>query len=144
MMQSEVGKTEQNLKELFDSALLSSQSSPTILFIDELVIFFYKVYNLKDSLAVSRKTASKFESRIVTQLLSLMDDIHGSIREYPLIIIGATNKPDDLDIGIRRPGRFDREVVIEPPTKEERQSIIKSILQKHNMLDGLDVRIILI
>ena len=90
-------------------------------------------------MAVCRDTASKFEGRIVTQLLTLMDGISCNNQGYPLFLIGATNKPNDLDPAIRRPGRFDREIVIEPPNKAARIVVIQSILQKHDMLAGIDV-----
>jgi len=92
---------------------------------------------------VNRKTASKFESRIVTQLLTLMDNASAQRSTYPLILIGATNKPNDLDSAIRRTGRFDREVVIDPPTINQRISIMQSIIAKHNIEETIDVFILL-
>lgn len=62
---------------------------------------------------------------------------------YPLIFIGATNKPNDLDPAIRRPGRFDREIIIEPPTKEERIKLIRKILINHKIEDIFDVILIM-
>jgi transitional endoplasmic reticulum ATPase len=73
-------------------------------------------------------------SRIVTQLLTLMDGAlvqgaaggsGGAAARGHVIVIGATNRPDALDPALRRPGRFDREVRIDPPAAPARLAILR-------------------
>ncbi len=59
------------------------------------------------------------ERRIVAQLLTCMDDLATS--EEPVVIIGATNRPDSLDPALRRAGRFDHEIEMGVPSVEGRE-----------------------
>ncbi|MFX0069717.1 MAG: CDC48 family AAA ATPase [Candidatus Hermodarchaeota archaeon] len=93
------GQSEENLRKIFDEA---KEKAPSIIFLDEL-----------DSIAPKREEGkSQVESRIVAQLLSLMDGLEG---RGEVIIIGATNKINSIDIALRRSGRFDREIEINVP-----------------------------
>lgn len=62
------------------------------------------------------------ERRVVAQLLALMDGLKSRGK---VIVIGATNIPDTLDPAIRRPGRFDREIVIGVPDKNGRLEVLE-------------------
>ncbi|XP_006818129.1 ATPase family gene 2 protein homolog B-like [Saccoglossus kowalevskii] len=91
------GESEENLRKIFQKANRLSEEGPTVLFIDEL-----------DALCPKRGHGSRgHENRIVAQLLTLMDGLE--TREK-LIVIGATNRPNAIDVALRRPGRFDIEV----------------------------------
>jgi ribosome biogenesis ATPase len=96
---------------MFDKAI---SSAPCILFIDEI-----------EAISQRRETASKnMEHRIVTQLLSCFDDL--AVKAYaPIVVIGATNQADSLDIGLRRAGRFDQEIAIGIPDDKHRKKYIK-------------------
>jgi ribosome biogenesis ATPase len=59
------------------------------------------------------------ERRIVAQLLTCMDDLSAS--DKPVVMIGATNRPDSLDPALRRAGRFDHEIEMGVPTVEGRE-----------------------
>jgi ribosome biogenesis ATPase len=85
-------------------------SAPCILFIDEI-----------EAITQRRETATKnMEHRIVTQLLSCFDDL--AVKSYvPIVVIGATNQADSLDIGLRRAGRFDQEIAIGIPDDKHRK-----------------------
>ncbi|MGC9146186.1 MAG: AAA family ATPase, partial [Nitrososphaeria archaeon] len=76
-----------------------------------------------DAVAPKREEVTgEVEKRVVAQLLTLMDGMQERGR---VIVIGATNRPDDVDPALRRPGRFDREIEIRPPDKRARIEILK-------------------
>lgn len=62
------------------------------------------------------------ERRIVAQLLTCMDDLSWDKTDNkPVIIIGATNRPDSLDPALRRAGRFDHEIAMGVPDEDARE-----------------------
>jgi transitional endoplasmic reticulum ATPase len=102
------GQSEENLRKIFEEA---KEKAPSIIFFDEI-----------DSIAPKRDEGkNQVESRVVAQLLSLMDGIE---ERGEIIIIGATNQINNIDIALRRPGRFDREIEISVPNKEGRYEIL--------------------
>ncbi|MFW9988936.1 MAG: CDC48 family AAA ATPase [Candidatus Odinarchaeota archaeon] len=102
------GQSEENLRNIFEEA---KSNAPSIIFLDEL-----------DSIAPKRDEGkNQVESRIVAQLLSLMDGLKG---RGEVIVIGATNKVNTIDIALRRPGRFDREIEIGVPDSNGRYEIL--------------------
>ncbi|XP_064608089.1 ATPase family gene 2 protein homolog B-like [Liolophura sinensis] len=109
---SHPGESEENLRTMFERACNLSEEGSCILFIDEI-----------DSLCPKKGSGiSSAESRLTCQLVALMDGIQSRSR---LTVIGATNQPHHLDPSVRRPGRFDREVLINIPTDAERLDILK-------------------
>jgi transitional endoplasmic reticulum ATPase len=103
------GESEARLREVFEQA---KHNAPSIVFIDEL-----------DSIAPKREQVlGDVEKRVVAQLLALMDGLKGRGR---VIVIGATNLPNLLDPALRRPGRFDREIVIGIPDSQAREEILE-------------------
>ncbi|KAJ3149244.1 hypothetical protein HDU89_003962 [Geranomyces variabilis] len=120
------GESEERLREKFREAQgPSSSSSPCILFIDEM-----------DALTPRRESARTHESRVVAQLLTLMD---GMSERGSLIVIGATNKPNAIDAALRRPGRFDREVAIDVPSASARLAILASTCKSLPLADDVDI-----
>ncbi len=102
------GQSEENLRKVFTEA---KENSPSIIFIDEL-----------DSIAPKRgEVTGEVERRVVAQLLSLMDGLEG---RGETIVIGATNRVNDIDPALRRPGRFDREIEIGVPNTDGRYEIL--------------------
>jgi len=102
------GESEKRLRNIFDEA---RRNAPTVLFIDEI-----------DSLVPSRdEVQGELEKRLVTQFLTLMD---GLTDRGQVIVIGATNRLDSIDVAVRRPGRFDREIECPIPTLAEREEIL--------------------
>ncbi|PJF16525.1 hypothetical protein PSACC_03712 [Paramicrosporidium saccamoebae] len=88
-----------------------------------------------DSIGCKRDSGSdQSQVRLLAQLLTLMDGAEG--RRGNLLIIGATNRPNVLDPALRRPGRFDREIVIHPPDTEMRQTMLL------NMLPEVDIALV--
>ncbi|XP_009679636.1 ATPase family gene 2 protein homolog B [Struthio camelus] len=109
---SRPGESEENLRKVFEKGREMSCEGPTILFIDEI-----------DSLCPKRGSSNNApEDRIVAQLLTLLD---GTGSKDKMVVMAATNRPDALDPALRRPGRFDREVIIGTPTLTQRGSILQ-------------------
>ena len=103
------GESEKRVRELFEEA---EKNSPTIIFIDEI-----------DALAPKREEVhGEVERRMVAQLLASMDGLKSRGK---VVVIGATNRPNALDPALRRPGRFDREIVVGVPDKKGRLNILK-------------------
>jgi len=104
-----IGEAEKELRKVFETAL---KSSPAIIFFDEI-----------DGLAPVRSSSQDHvHTSIVSTLLALMDglDDRGHV-----VVIGATNRIDSLDPALRRPGRFDRELLFSHPSREARESILR-------------------
>jgi len=102
------GQSEENLRKVFEEA---KEMAPSIIFIDEL-----------DSIAPKRgEVTGEVERRVVAQLLSLLDGLEG---RGETIVIGATNRVNDIDPALRRPGRFDREIEIGVPDTDGRYEIL--------------------
>ncbi len=117
------GESEKKLREIFEEA---KENSPAIIFIDEL-----------DSLAPKRGDGQgEVERRVVSQLLSLMDGLEA--REN-VIVIAATNRPDDIDEALRRPGRFDREIEIGVPDRDGRKEIFQIHTRNMPLEDDVDL-----
>ena len=108
IMGSAYGESERRLREVFEEA---AKAAPSIVFIDEI-----------DSIAPKRSgTPGEAEKRLVAQLLTLMDGLHTSSN---IVVIAATNRPDAIDEALRRPGRFDREIVVGVPDEKGRREIL--------------------
>jgi len=105
---SAYGESEKKLRDIFDEA---TKAAPSILFIDEI-----------DSIAPKRgQVQGETEKRLVAQLLTLMDGLEPRTN---LVVIAATNRPEAIDEALRRPGRFDREIVVGVPDERGRREIL--------------------
>ncbi|KAL7714808.1 AAA+ ATPase domain-containing protein [Entamoeba marina] len=117
------GESEAKIRELFDNA---ASKSPALIFIDEI-----------DAITPKRDTAQReMERRIVAQLLSSLDKL--SEATSPVIVIGATNRPDSLDTALRRAGRFDREIALGIPNEKQRLDIIKKMTAHLKTEEAMD------
>lgn len=105
-----VGESERMIRDLFRRA---RQVAPTIIFFDEI-----------DALAPRRGTSSgeHVTESIVSQLLT---ELSGLEEMKGVVVIAATNRPDIIDPGLLRPGRFDRFIMVSPPDEEARLEILK-------------------
>ncbi len=109
IMSKYYGQSEENLRKKFEEA---EKNAPAIIFIDEI-----------DAIASKREESKgEVERRVVAQLLALMDGLKSRGK---VVVIGASNIPNELDPALRRPGRFDRELEIGVPDKEGRLNILK-------------------
>jgi transitional endoplasmic reticulum ATPase len=105
-----VGESEKAVRELFKKA---RQVAPTIVFLDEI-----------DSIAPRRGAfeGSHVTESVVNQLLTSIDGLESM---EGVVVIGATNRPDIIDPGLLRPGRFDRLLLIPAPDTVSRLEIFK-------------------
>ncbi|XP_053573426.1 ribosome biogenesis protein SPATA5L1 [Bombina bombina] len=123
---SRPGESEESLRTVFEKARDICAEGPCVLFIDEI-----------DSLCPKRGNSNNApENRIVAQLLTLMDGIHS---DNKMVIVAATNRPDALDSALRRPGRFDREIVIGTPTLKQRRAILEVLTSNLPISADVDV-----
>ncbi len=119
-----IGNSEKNVKELFEVA---RASAPCVLFLDEL-----------DAIGQKRTLTRNSGMRTtVNQLLTELDGI-GSDNEG-VFVLGATNHPWDVDPALRRPGRFDRTLLVLPPDQSAREAILRYHLRDRPVA-GIDVR----
>ncbi len=120
------GQSEENLRNRFEEA---KNNAPSIIFLDEL-----------DSIAHKRdENKGQVESRVVAQLLSLMDGLEG---RGEVIVIGATNKINNIDIALRRPGRFDREIEIKVPDTKGRYEVLLIHTRGMPLNEDIDLNLI--
>ncbi len=108
-----LGNSEKQLHEIFE---LARRNPPCVLFFDEV-----------DAIGHTRMNLGRSAARnVVAQLLAELDGVERS--NEGLFVIGATNQPWDVDPGLRRPGRFDRTMLVLPPDAEARAAILRSNL----------------
>ncbi|PHN01227.1 ATP-dependent zinc metalloprotease FtsH [Flavilitoribacter nigricans] len=108
-----VGVGASRVRDLFKKA---KQNAPSIIFIDEI-----------DAIGRSRGKAASFQSNderenTLNQMLTEMD---GFGSNTGVIVMAATNRGEILDSALLRPGRFDRQIYLELPTKSERRAIFE-------------------
>jgi cell division protease FtsH len=126
-----VGVGAARVRDLFEQA---KKQAPCIVFIDEL-----------DALGKSRGSGSGFSGgndereQTLNQLLTEMD---GFDANTGVIIIAATNRPEVLDPALRRPGRFDRQVVVDRPDKIGREAILKVHAKTVKLAENVNLGII--
>nr|XP_010923113.1 ATP-dependent zinc metalloprotease FTSH 7, chloroplastic isoform X1 [Elaeis guineensis]XP_010923114.1 ATP-dependent zinc metalloprotease FTSH 7, chloroplastic isoform X1 [Elaeis guineensis]XP_010923115.1 ATP-dependent zinc metalloprotease FTSH 7, chloroplastic isoform X1 [Elaeis guineensis]XP_029120727.1 ATP-dependent zinc metalloprotease FTSH 7, chloroplastic isoform X1 [Elaeis guineensis] len=122
-----VGMGASRVRDLFARA---KKEAPSIIFIDEI-----------DAVAKSRDGRFRIVSndereQTLNQLLTEMDGFDSS---SAVIVLGATNRADVLDPALRRPGRFDRVVMVETPDRFGREAILKVHVNKKELPLGDDV-----
>ena len=102
-----VGETEAALRVIFERA---REHAPAIVLFDEI-----------DCLGMSRATADAHHQKsMVTQLLTLLDGLE---ERGQVFVLATTNRPEDIDSALRRPGRFDQVVWMGPPDEAGRKAI---------------------
>lgn len=116
------GEAETRLRQVFEKA---AKSAPCLIFIDEI-----------DALVPNRANVEgEVEKRLVAQLLGLMD---GFAETKGVMVLAATNRPDAIDPALRRPGRFDREIIFPIPDRQARREIL-AIHTRSMPLMGVDL-----
>ncbi|GGC33646.1 ATPase AAA [Novosphingobium marinum] len=124
IMGSGYGESEKALRQVFEEA---DKSAPSIIFIDEI-----------DSIAPKRQNVhGEAEKRLVAQLLTLMDGLNARSN---VVVIAATNRPDAIDEALRRPGRFDREIIIGVPDESGRREILSIHTRGMPLADDVDLK----
>ena len=116
------GESEEKLREAFDRA---EENAPSVVFIDEI-----------DSIASARGDDADMETRVVAQLLTLMDGLES---RGQVVVIGATNRVDAIDPALRRGGRFDREIEIGAPGETGRREVLDVHTRSMPLADDVDL-----
>jgi len=117
-----VGESEKAIREVFERA---RQSAPSIVFFDEL-----------DAIAAARGDGHEVTERVVSQLLTELD----GMRENPnLVVLAATNRKDQIDPALLRPGRLDTHVFVGEPDLDAREKILAVHTQGKPLADDVDV-----
>ncbi|XP_075224249.1 ATP-dependent zinc metalloprotease YME1L isoform X2 [Lycorma delicatula] len=121
-----VGQGARRVRDLFKSA---KDRAPCVIFIDEI-----------DSVGAKRTNSvlHPYANQTINQLLSEMDGFH---QNEGVIVLGATNRRDDLDKALLRPGRFDIEVNVPTPDLTGRKEILSLYLSKI-LSKGVDVELL--
>lgn len=121
-----VGVGASRVRDLFQQA---KENSPAIIFVDEID-------------AVGRHRGAGMggghdeREQTLNQLLVEMD---GFDVKTNVILIAATNRPDILDPALLRPGRFDRQISVDPPDLKGREAILKVHAQGKPVVDSVDL-----
>jgi len=122
-----VGVGPSRMRDLFETAKLNA---PAIIFIDEI-----------DSIARMRGVGvsgvSDENEQTLNQLLVQMD---GFTKSEGVIVIAATNRPDVLDQALLRPGRFDRQIVVQVPDVKGREQILHVHAKNKPIGDDVDLK----
>lgn len=118
-----VGETEEILRALFEDA---SENEPSIIFFDEI-----------DSLGGERGSGQnqQFGNRVVAQLLALLDGVDQATEG--LLVIGSTNRLDDIDDALLRPGRLNWKVEFVKPNFEDRTEIFNALRSNYEINDEI-------
>ncbi|MBQ7166522.1 MAG: ATP-dependent zinc metalloprotease FtsH [Treponema sp.] len=119
-----VGVGASRVRDLFRTA---REKAPCIIFIDEL-----------DAIGKSRVNNLGGNDEREQTLNQLLVEMDGFDNEKGLIILGATNRPDVLDAALLRPGRFDRQVVVDKPDVKGREAILRIHAKNVKVDEGVD------
>ncbi|KAF9952177.1 AAA ATPase cdc48 [Mortierella alpina] len=123
------GESEANVRDVFDKA---RAAAPCVMFFDEL-----------DSIAKARGGSSGDAGgagdRVLNQILTEMDGMNAKKNVF---VIGATNRPDQIDTALLRPGRLDQLIYIPLPDEASRLAVLKSTLRKSPISTEIDLNFI--
>jgi transitional endoplasmic reticulum ATPase len=119
-----VGEAEQNIKKLFDAASAEQRS---IIFIDE----------IEALVPARRDEGSSVMQRVVPQILQGMEGFDKG--RSPILFMGATNVPWQLDPAVLRPGRFDEKIYIPLPDLLARRKLLDIHLGKRPLADDVNL-----
>ncbi len=122
-----VGVGASRVRDLFKRA---KEKAPSIIFIDEI-----------DAVGRSRGKVNAFQANDEREstLNQLLTELDGFGPNTGVIVLAATNRPDILDKALLRPGRFDRHIYLELPTKEERIEIFKVHIRPLKLAQEVDL-----
>ncbi|MDY0052347.1 MAG: ATP-dependent zinc metalloprotease FtsH, partial [Aliarcobacter sp.] len=124
-----VGVGASRVRDLFEQA---KKVAPAIIFIDEI-----------DAIGKSRNSGGPMggndeREQTLNQLLAEMDGF--STEHAPVIVLAATNRPEVLDPALLRPGRFDRQVLVDKPDYEGRIEILKVHIKEVKLGKNVDLK----
>jgi len=119
-----VGQGARRVRDLFKAA---KERAPCVIFLDEI-----------DSVGSKRSSSElhPYANQTINQLLSEMD---GFVSNEGVIVLGATNRAEDLDKALLRPGRFDTQVEVPNPDVKGRKEILALYLSKIKHDDSVNI-----
>jgi cell division protease FtsH len=124
-----VGVGASRVRDMFDNA---KKNAPAIIFIDEI-----------DAIGRVRGTGlgggHDEREQTLNQILAEMD---GFSPRHSVVVLAATNRPDVLDPALVRPGRFDRQIVLERPHRQARHEILKIHTRDKPLADDVDLEVV--
>ncbi|KAL0216885.1 hypothetical protein RCL1_007368 [Eukaryota sp. TZLM3-RCL] len=113
------GESEGNIRALFEEAITNS---PSLILLDEV-----------DAIAPKRESAAReMEKRIVSQLMTAFDSLADATGAL-VMVIATTSRPESLDLALRRPGRFDREISLRVPSRDQRAHLISVLSNRRGI-----------
>ncbi|WP_265107904.1 AAA family ATPase [Halosolutus halophilus] len=117
-----VGESEKAIRKVFERA---RQAAPSIVFFDEI-----------DAITSARGEGNEVTERVVSQLLTELD----GMRENPnLVVLAATNRKDQIDPALLRPGRLDTHVLVAEPDREAREKILEVHTRGKPLADDVEL-----
>ena len=126
LVSEHLGESEEKLRAVFEAA---AEAAPAVIVMDDV-----------DALAPAREglgagaggghAPSAASDRLVSELLSLMDSGAGGRGSRGVVCVGTTNRPEAVDIALRRPGRFDQDIEVGVPTPQDRREILGKLLSR--------------
>jgi len=122
VLSGKAGDSENHLRRCFEEA---TKNAPSVIWIDEVEVIAGK----RD------KANGEVEKRIVSQLITLMDGIKENV-----MVVAATNKPNDIDQSLRRFGRFSKEIEVVSPDDNGRHEILKIKTRNMQLADDVDLK----
>lgn len=123
IMSKWVGEAEQNLKRLFDAARAQTRA---VVFLDE-----------TEAIVSKRGGGSTVMNRVIPEFLSQVDGLQG--KQGALLLLGATNRPWDMDEAALRPGRFDELISVPLPDAAARREIVAEALAGIPLAEEVDL-----
>ena len=119
-----LGESEDNIRKVFEKA---REMAPAVLFFDEVDAVGGKR---------SQSNSSSSQRNVVNQMLMEMDGFESN--NDGVFVLAATNHPWDVDAALKRPGRFDRSVLVLPPDAPARDAILRVHL-RDRPIEGIDL-----
>ncbi|WIV67047.1 CDC48 family AAA ATPase [Natrialbaceae archaeon AArc-T1-2] len=117
-----VGESEKAIRKVFERA---RQAAPSIVFFDEI-----------DAIAGTRGESHEVTERVVSQLLTELD---GMSENPNLVVLAATNRKDEIDPALLRPGRLDTHVLVPDPDRGAREKILAVHAREKPLADDVDL-----
>lgn len=118
-----VGESERAIREIFRKA---RSAAPSIIFFDEI-----------DAISGDRESSQTSAAQQV--LTSLLNEIDGIEELKGVVIVGATNRPTEIDAALLRPGRLDRHIYVPPPDENARLEILDKCCRKFNLGSNVEL-----
>lgn len=120
-----VGESERAIRSLFQRA---RAAAPSIIFFDEI-----------ESIGRSRSGPGSRGGSNVNTVTTLLNELDGFEALQDVLVIAATNRPEQIDSAILRPGRFDKRIFVGPPNQVAREAIFKIRLRGLDLASDLDI-----